>query len=163
MSEVPRAGRLATLRQLLAQARFTSQAELIDELARQGITVSQGTLSRDLVELGAVRQRSADGVLVYAAAQEEPGTAAVAKLAVLCSELLASLRQAGNQIIVKTPPGAAQYFASYLDAAALPAVLGTIAGDDTVLVIAADEHAAREVAGGISEMIKTGKPVKEDQ
>lgn len=161
MSEVPRAGRLATLRQLLAEARYTSQAELIVELAAQGITVSQGTLSRDLDELGAVRQRSAEGILVYAAAQEEPGKVALAKLASLSPELLISLRQANNQIVIKTPAGAAQYFASYLDSAALPTVLGTIAGDDTVLVIVVDEASAKSLADEIAEMTKTGKPSKE--
>ena len=132
MSEVTRAGRLATLRQLLGEARYGSQGELIDALAEQGIAVSQPTLSKDLLELGAIRQRSTSGTLVYASAQDTVEGAAVEKLAKLCSELLQSIRHAGTQILVNTPPGAAQYFASYLDLAALRGVLGTIAGDDTV-------------------------------
>lgn len=161
MSEVTRAGRLATLRQLLLEARFGSQGELIDALADQGIVVSQPTLSKDLLELGAVRQRSTSGTLVYAAAQDDSEGAAVEKLARLCSELLQSIRHAGTQILVKTPPGAAQYFASYLDLAALRGVLGTIAGDDTVLVIAIDPDSAERLVGAISEMTKTGRPAKE--
>ncbi|NHB85836.1 hypothetical protein G7085_18140 [Tessaracoccus sp. HDW20] len=66
MSSVPRVGRLATLRQLLGEARYTSQAELMEALADHGITVSQPTLSKDLLELGAVRQRAIGGALVYA-------------------------------------------------------------------------------------------------
>lgn len=157
-----RAGRLATLRQLLAEARYTSQAELVDALAGHGITVSQPTLSKDLLELGAVRQRSVGGALVYAPAGEEGGEAALEKLARLCAELLQSIRHAGTQILVKTPPGAAQYFASYLDLAGLAGVLGTIAGDDTVLVIATDIEAANRTVALISEMTRTGQPAKED-
>ncbi|MDO5677924.1 MAG: arginine repressor [Propionibacteriaceae bacterium] len=162
MPKLTRAGRLATLRQLLAEARYTSQAELVDALGEQGIVVSQPTLSKDLLELGAVRQRAVGGALVYAPASEEGEEAALEKLARLCAELLQSIRHAGTQILVKTPPGAAQYFASYLDLAGLPGVLGTIAGDDTVLVIATDNEAANRTVGTISEMTRTGKPAKED-
>lgn len=158
MSSVPRVGRLATLRQLLGEARYTSQAELMEALADHGITVSQPTLSKDLLELGAVRQRAIGGALVYAPAAEAGEQEATEKLARLCVELLQSIRHAGTQILVRTPPGAAQYFASYLDLAGLPGVLGTIAGDDTVLVIATDNEAANETVGSISEMTRTGKP-----
>ena len=161
MSDVTRAGRLATLRQLLAEARYGSQAELIEALAAEGIAISQPTLSKDLLELGAVRQRSSAGALVYAAAPDGSEAAAVDKLARMCSELLQSIRHAGTQILVKTPPGAAQYLASYLDLAGLRGVLGTIAGDDTVLVIAIDPESAERLVGAISEMTKTGRPAKE--
>ncbi|MCG6568676.1 arginine repressor [Tessaracoccus sp. ZS01] len=162
MPKLTRVGRLATLRQLLVEARYTSQGELIDALAERGIAVSQPTLSKDLLELGAVRQRAVGGALVYAPAGEEGEDAALEKLARLCAELLQSIRHAGTQILVRTPPGAAQYFASYLDLAGLPGVLGTIAGDDTVLVIATDTEAAIRTVGTVSEMTRTGKPAKED-
>lgn len=161
MPKLTRAGRLATLRQLLGEARYSSQAELIEALDQRGIVVSQPTLSKDLLELGAVRQRAVTGALVYARG-EDGEEAALEKLAWLCAELLQSIRHAGTQILVKTPPGAAQYFASYLDLAALPGVLGTIAGDDTVLVIATDNQAANRTVATISEMTRTGKPAKED-
>lgn len=158
MSDVTRAGRLATLRQLVNEARYASQADLIEALAAEGITVSQPTLSKDLLVLGAVRQRAADGSLVYAAGSDEDRGVTMDKLARLCAEMLQSLRAAGNQIVLKVPPGAAQYFAASLDAAALAGVMGTIAGDDTVLVIATDETAADEVVLRISEMTKSGRP-----
>lgn len=162
MASASRAGRLATLRQMLGEARYTSQAELMEALAESGITVSQPTLSKDLLELGAVRQRAIGGALVYAPAADHGEEAATEKLARLCAELLQSIRHAGTQILVRTPPGAAQYFASYLDLAGLPGVLGTIAGDDTVLVIATDNDAANRTVGRISEMTKTGKPAERD-
>lgn len=161
MARQTRVGRLATLRQLLAEARYTSQGELIEALSLHGITASQATISKDLLELGAVRQRAAGGALVYAPAEEEPEEAAVEKLARLCSELLQSIRHAGTQILIRTPPGAAQYFASYLDLAGMQGVLGTIAGDDTVLVIATDVEAANRTVTAISEMTRTGTAAKE--
>ncbi|MHA6511464.1 arginine repressor [Tessaracoccus sp. Z1128] len=158
MSDVTRAGRLATLRQLLGEARYASQADLIEALSGEGITVSQPTLSKDLLTLGAVRQRATDGSLVYATGTDEAHGTTMDKLARLCAEMLQSLRSAGNQIVLKVPPGAAQYFAASLDAAALGGVMGTIAGDDTILVIAVDEAAADDVVLRISEMTKTGRP-----
>lgn len=159
MSEVSRAGRQATLRQLLDEARYTSQAELSDALATHGITVSQSTLSKDLVTLGAARQRSADGSLVYVLQSHDH--AAAEKLARLCGELLQSLRVAMNQIVLRTPPGAAQYFGSALDAGAIDGVVGTIAGDDTVLVITSDAQAAEAVAAELTTMTRTGRPTQE--
>lgn len=163
MSEVSRAGRLATLRQLLTEARYASQAELIDALGDEGISVSQPTLSKDLLELGAVRQRAATGALVYATPQHDDEGLALSKLAKLCSEILQAIRHAGSQIIIRTPPGAAQYLASHLDVASPRGVLGTIAGDDTVLVIAIDDDSAETLVGAISEMTRTGRPAKELQ
>lgn len=158
MSDVTRAGRLATLRQLLSTARFASQADLIEALAAEGITVSQPTLSKDLLALGAIRQRTGDGSLVYAAGSDEDRGAVMDKLARLCAEMLQSLRSAGNQIVIRVPPGAAQYLAASLDAAALAGVMGTIAGDDTILVIAVDEASAEAVVARISEITKSGRP-----
>ena len=67
------------------------------------------------------------------------------------------MRHAGNQIVVHVPPGAAQYFASYLDRAELGGVMGTIAGDDTILVIATDEAAAEAVVDRLIEMTRSGR------
>lgn len=163
MSSTTRAGRHAILRQLLQEGSYASQAELAEALAGHGIVVSQPTLSKDLVELGAIRQRGADGTLVYTEALEEGESAVLETLARLCAELIQSIRHAGTQIIIKVPPGAAQYFASYLDQACLHGVLGTIAGDDTVLVIATDAAAAEHAVAVVSEMTRTGRPAEEDK
>lgn len=159
MSEVSRAGRLATLRQLLHEERFTSQWELAEALALEGIQVSQSTLSKDLGTLGAARRRGADGALVYVL----PGLehAADAKLTQLCRDLLHSWRIAMNQIVLRTPPGAAQYFGSALDSAGLEGIIGTIAGDDTVLVITESPEMALVVAEQLSTMTKSGVPAEE--
>ena len=122
--------------------------------------MSQPTLSKDLLELGAVRQRAVGGALVYAAPQDDTEERRwrswPSSVPSYCSRSGMRARRS-----LKTPPGAAQYFASYLDHAALRGVLGTIAGDDTVLVIAIDDHSAETLVAAISDMTKTGRPAKE--
>lgn len=136
---------------LVAHHDVRSQTELAELLAARGVHVTQATLSRDLVELDAVKIRSASGPLVYAVPAEggdrSPGAtretaAAIDRLARLCTELLVSADASANLVVLRTPPGAAQFLASGFDKADLGDVLGTIAGDDTVLVI------ARDAAGG---------------
>lgn len=161
MAEPTRAGRQAALRQLLVEARYGSQADLLAALRAQGIAASQGTLSKDLVALGAIRSRAVDGSLVYAEGGQDLGGVAADKLARLCAEMLQSLRSAGNQVLVKTPPGAAQYFAATLDAAGLSGAMGSIAGDDTVLIIASSSAAAEQLSARLSEMTRTGQAIKE--
>ena len=140
---------------LVGAHEVRSQAELAELLAAEGVHVTQGTLSRDLVELDAVRVRTASGALVYAVPGEggdrrpaAPGESAAAshRLARLCAELLVSAEASANLVVLRTPPGAAQFFASAVDKAELVDVLGTIAGDDTVLVIARDPKGGDAVA-----------------
>lgn len=163
MAEMRRSARLALLRRLLQEGEYSSQLELSDALAAQGVAVSQPTLSKDLLVLGAVKRRAAGGSLVYAVgAAGEDGGAAMERLARLCSEVLVSLQSATNQIVIHTPPGAAQFLASHLDGARLPGVMGTIAGDDTVLVIASHVEAADRITGIIAHMTRTGRPAPTD-
>ena len=133
-----------------------AQSDLAALLAEAGVAATQATLSRDLVEIGAVKVRNAAGQLVYAVPGEGgdrtplAGEAAAfeARLARLSSELLTSAEGSANLVILRTPPGAAQYLASAIDHAAPADVLGTIAGDDTVLVVtrAPDGAAGRGAA-----------------
>ena len=137
--------------ELVSTQEVRSQSELADLLAASGLQVTQATLSRDLVELDAVKVRGLSGGLVYAVPGEggdrrpaAPGESAAAtqRLARLCNELLVSAEATGNLVVLRTPPGAAQFLASAFDKAEVPDVLGTIAGDDTLLVI------GRDPAGG---------------
>lgn len=163
MAEVSRSARLSLLRGLLEQGRYASQQELSHALEEDGVKVSQSTLSKDLLALGAMRRRADDGSLVYALSDDaEPQGAALAKLARLCSEMLQTIRTTGNQIVLHTPPGAAQYFAATLDGVRMPGAIGTIAGDDTVLVIATDATVAGRLVTTLSDMTRTGKPQPEE-
>ncbi|WP_282007201.1 arginine repressor [Propioniciclava sinopodophylli] len=133
-SKAARQGRIV---ELLTRTTIRSQTELADLLAGEGFAVTQGTLSRDLVDVGAVRLRSAAGELTYAIRDVEAADLgrAQAKLVRLASELLLSAEASANLVVVKTPPGAAQFLASAIDKAGLDAVLGTIAGDDSILIV----------------------------
>lgn len=145
-SPVTKSARQARIAELIERNAVSSQTELAQRLADDGLVVTQGTLSKDLLELGAVRVRSADGHFRYALlAGDSPAgsaSAALARLARLCGELLLSAEASANLVVVRTPPGAAQFFASAIDRVGWDAVLGTIAGDDTVMMI------TRDPAGG---------------
>jgi transcriptional regulator of arginine metabolism len=131
---------------LLGRHQVRSQTELADLLAESGVTVTQATLSRDLVELDAVKVRVPTGALVYAVPAEggdrtpRPGEsgAAESRLARLLGELMVSVDASANLALLRTPPGAAQFLASAFDKAEVAGILGTVAGDDTVLVISRD-------------------------
>lgn len=138
-----RAARHHRVADLLDRHAVASQGELLTLLAQDGISVTQATLSRDLVELGAVKVRQGRSLVYAVPAQGGDATPRPAqeahevagRLARLCEELLVSARHTGNQVVLRTPPGAAQYLASAIDRSDSPDVLGTIAGDDTILVI----------------------------
>ena len=140
---------------LLAGHEVRSQPELLDLLVARGVQVTQATLSRDLVELDAVRVRTHSGALVYAVPSEggdrrpaAPGETAAAghRLGRLLAELLVSADASANLVVLRTPPGAAQFLASAMDKVEYTDVLGTIAGDDTVLVMSRDPEGGEEIA-----------------
>jgi transcriptional regulator of arginine metabolism len=141
-----KAARQQLIAETLARHPVSSQTVLAELLAERGVAVSQGTLSRDLDDLGAVRIRTGAG-LVYAVPGEggdrtpraaEPTEAAQERLARIAGETLVSASASANLVVLRTPPGAAQYLASAVDHSEMPAVLGCVAGDDTVLVVASD-------------------------
>lgn len=153
--------RQARIVALVTGGAVHSQAELAALLARDGVQVTQATLSRDLVELGAVRVRDGSGALVYAVPQagadRSPASGITqesldARLAGLCRELLVTAEASANLVVLRTPPGAAQYLASAVDSSVLPAVLGTIAGDDTIMVVCRDADGGDAVARRFLEL-----------
>jgi len=141
---VSKAARQARIVELVGRQPVASQMELAALLALDGVAVTQGTLSRDLEELGAVKVRAADGgPPAYLVPQDggplpvRPTTGtAPPRLSRLLAELLVSAEASGNLAVLRTPPGAAHFLASAIDRAGLADVLGTIAGDDTVLAVA---------------------------
>lgn len=138
-SPVTRAGRHARIVELIRSRTVHSQTELADLLAGEGVQVTQATLSRDLEELNAVKVSGAylipeDGKRPL---RETTGQGP-ARLIRLLKELLTGVDSSGNIAVLRTPPGAAQFLASALDRSGLSDVVGTIAGDDTILVVARD-------------------------
>lgn len=156
-----KAARHALITRVLTRTAIRSQGELAAALAAEGLTVTQATLSRDLVELRAEKVRSTDGALAYALPPEGgerrpqaplDGEQLAARLARLCVELLVTAEASGNLVLLRTPPGAAQFLASAIDHSVLPGVLGTIAGDDSVLVIARETDGGEAVARRFLEL-----------
>ena len=140
--------------ELLETGQIKSQHELADLLSESGHVVTQATLSRDLVDLDAVKVRSTSGALVYAVPAEGGDRTAIAthtpasetRLARLAEELLVSAEASANLVVLRTPPGAASFLASALDKTEYDDVLGTIAGDDTVVVISRHPCGGEELA-----------------
>lgn len=148
-----RAARQQRIAEILASTPVRSQTELLDHLAADGIEVTQATLSRDLVDVGAERVRVGKS-LVYAVPGEggdrtvraaPHGEERVTRLQSRCHELLVSAEASANLVILRTPPGAANFLASALDHATIDGVLGTIAGDDTIMVVTRGASASRDL------------------
>lgn len=149
-----RAGRRQLILDILGRRSVRSQGELLEILSRDGFAVTQATLSRDLVELGAVKVREGK-TLVYAVpgeggdrtARVAPGPEEVSsRLARQCEELLVTARVSANLVVVRTPSGAANYLASAIDHADESDIMGTIAGDDTIMIITGGEAQSRALA-----------------
>ncbi len=146
-----RVARQARIVELVSSMGIRSQTELARLLAGEGIEVTQATLSRDLDELGAVKLRGVDGgAAVYVIPEDGSPVRGVqggtTRLSRLLAELMVSADCSANLTVVRTPPGAAQFLASAIDRAAMHEVVGTIAGDDTVMVIAREPLSGRDVA-----------------
>jgi transcriptional regulator of arginine metabolism len=154
---VTRAGRQARIVAILSSRTVRSQSELAAALAAEGIETTQATLSRDLEELGAVKLRGADGGAgAYVVPEDGSPVRGVSggteRLSRLIGELLVSSDSSGNLAVLRTPPGAAHYLALAIDRATLPYVVGTIAGDDTILVVARDPMTGAELAARLDEL-----------
>lgn len=152
-----RTARLHLLRQIITGSQIKSQAELVAALHNEGIAVTQATLSRDLDLLGASKVHANDGHVFYAIKEDSMGERTDAgkefsRLGKTLNELMASAQASANIVVVRTPPGAASYLASALDRSGFPGVLGTIAGDDTVMVISTDAEGGSQVCRDLIEL-----------
>jgi transcriptional regulator of arginine metabolism len=136
---------------LLNGQAVASQDELRRQLGHLGVRVTQATLSRDLRELRLVKTSSGYRLLASAAAQEVTPLPALARA---LKEYLLDLRQAQNMLVLKTPPGGAHPLAVAVDAEHWKKVAGTLAGDDTVLVICSSRRACNGIRKRVEEMLR---------
>ena len=118
---------------LIQAGKVHSQSDLVTQLKKSGYTVTQATASRDLEEIGAVRARNKDGETTYQI--RESSEDAIVRSTPLPAKLILSVDHSANLAVIHTPPGAAQFLASSLDHAGLTGVIGTIAGDDTIILV----------------------------
>ena len=144
-----KAQRHAAILKLIQKQRVQSQEQLRARLHADGIDVTQATLSRDIRELRLIKVPNADGGSSYAV---PPQTETLRPpLHQLLPALLLSLDGVGNLLIAKTPAGAASALTEALDAQGWPEVVGTIAGDNTILIIAKSDKARRAVEQRLSD------------
>ena len=160
-----KAARHARIVDLLTRNVVRSQGELARLLGDDGYQVTQATLSRDLDDLGAVKLRAADGSLIYAVPGEGGDRIGLARpvvpnaeevfggrLARFAEDLLVSADHSANLVVLRTPPGAAQFLASAIDHADWDTILGTVAGDDTILVIARDPDGGADLSASFLKL-----------
>ena len=148
-----RAARQQRIVEILRAEAVRSQTELLDLLAADGIEVTQATLSRDLVDVGAERVRVGKSLVYAVPGEGGDRTVRVAqdtgerasRLQSRCQELLVSADHSANLVVLRTPPGAANFLASAIDQTTVDGVLGTIAGDDTIMVITTGAARSREL------------------
>jgi transcriptional regulator of arginine metabolism len=128
--------RKSLVSKLIAGGKIASQSDLVKALKKQGIIVTQGTASRDLEDIGAIRVRNNDGEMVYALTDTQP----ISTKNSFPSELVLTATPSGNLVVIRTPIAAAQMLASAIDGLSqsgkLSTAIGTVAGDDTVIVVA---------------------------
>lgn len=141
------------MRRIIEEQPVSNQAQLLALLESEGVVTTQATVSRDLEELGAVKIRIPGGTTAYAIPEyAKDRGASDDHLRRLMGEFVVEVSHGGNIVVLRTPPGSAHVVASALDRAALTGVLGTVAGDDTVLVVIADGVASAESASQFAAM-----------
>ncbi len=146
-----KARRQSAIRDVVEQQAVRSQDQLRRLLASRGFVVTQATLSRDIKELGLVK-RAADGAYQPLALEAPPPAAALSTLSRALSAYLHGIDVAEQLLVVRTGPGQAALLALAIDRARLSAVLGTIAGDDTILVVCRNARGARATAMRVEEL-----------
>lgn len=130
-----------------------SQAELVDLLAAEGVVATQATVSRDLEDLGAVKVRVPGGETVYAIPEvTKDRLAPEDHLRRVLGDWVVEVSHSANLVVVRTPPGSAHVVASALDRSGLEGMLGTVAGDDTILVVAAENISGAGLASVLSTL-----------
>jgi transcriptional regulator of arginine metabolism len=148
LAKTQRQHRVARLLELHPVA---SQGQLVELLAADGVVATQATVSRDLEELGAVKVRMPGGELVYAVPElPKDRIAPEDHLRRVLGDWAVEVAHSGNLVVIRTPPGSAHVVGSALDRAGLPGILGTVAGDDTILVVTAERVGGAKVARHLS-------------
>lgn len=154
-----RTQRLNLLTRLLSGRKYSSQEELARALESEGVEVTQATLSRDLRSLGVIKRPTTDGRSVY----ELPGPAneqldrqrQMLDLRTFVNEV----RVAQNLVVVRTPPGHANAVGRAIDLAGLEGIVGTVAGDDTILVVLEDTASAHRFKNSLDSLAGRGQEV----
>jgi len=149
---MPKLLRQRRILELVSEEPVESQDDLRRRLARSGLRVTQATLSRDIKDLGLVK--TAQGYAQPGNSDDIPSAVAMPPLTHLLREFVVQAREAQNLLVLKTSPGSAQPVAVALDGEEWPEMVGSIAGDDTILLIARDRKTCRRLAQRIRDVIE---------
>ncbi len=138
---------------LLASHAVASQEQLVGLLGQEGVAATQATVSRDLDDLGAIKVRASGGESVYAIPElPKDQRAPDDHLRRVFGDWVVEVASSANVIVLRTPPGTANVVGSALDRSGLPEIIGTVAGDDTLLVVVAEGHDGATVADQLREL-----------
>lgn len=145
--------RQQAIARLIAQHAVGNQPQLVELLSAEGIQATQATVSRDLDDLGAVKVRVPGGETVYAIPEYEPDRIAPEdQLRRVMGEWVAEIRTSGPIVVLRTPPGCAHVVGSALDRSGLDGIIGTVAGDDTLMVVADEELGGTGLAARLRDL-----------
>lgn len=149
--------RRSRIASIIASQPITSQEQLREALATEGLVVTQATLSRDLADLGAIKQAGTDGRNIYVLPDDpEPAVAGDHRLGRILADVLVGADHSGNIVVLRTPPGAAQYLASAIDHTGWDQIIGTVAGDDTVLIVSKDPQGGAALTDRLLALAQKG-------
>jgi transcriptional regulator of arginine metabolism len=138
---------------LIEQHVVQNQAQLVELLAAENVVATQATVSRDLEDLGAIKVRVPGGEPAYAIpALPKEQLAPEDHLRRVFGDWVVEVDHSANLVVLRTPPGSAHVVGSALDRAGLPEVIGTVAGDDTLIVVVAEGLSGADVAAKLSEL-----------
>ena len=155
-----KAQRQQMISNLIEKNAVTNQPQLVGLLKKNGITATQATVSRDLEDLGAVKVRVPGGETVYAIPEFAPARIAPEdQLRRVMGEWVVDVSHSGPMVVVRTPPGCAHVVASAIDRSGMRELIGTVAGDDTIFCVAAQDTGGERLAAVLCELagIGTGK------
>ena len=151
MRPVPKALRHRRILDLIARESILTQEDLVERLASAGLTVTQATLSRDIKELGLVK--TGEGYSTQAELGGETSSP-IPSLAHLLREFVTDVKEAQNLLVIRTTTGSAQPVAAALDAEQWPELLGTLAGDDTILVVTSSNKHGHDLGKRLRELMQ---------
>lgn len=140
------------IREIVLNKEIFSQQQLLNELLKNDLKVTQATLSRDLDEIGVVK-RSESGQTLYQLADQDK----TFDNNNIAASLITGIDHSANIVVIRTPPGAAQFFASSIDKSNIDEIIGTIAGDDTVLIVTKDPNGSKAVSDKLWGMARSNR------
>jgi len=153
MSTLGKPQRQHRIARMLEEQMISSQGQIVELLAAEGVVATQATVSRDLEELGAVKVRIPGGAMAYAVPEHGKDRSTPDDLLRrVMGEFVVEVSHSANLVVLRTPPGSAHVIGSALDRAGFPDVLGNVAGDDTLILVCAEGSGGAGVAAHLAEL-----------